>query len=97
MNLPYARFVQIGRTIGEAMADEMTDEYRLSAYVGWQNYLTQMMVWGGKKTKPKSFKQWLVDMRLAEPDEPLTPEQEREIEAKAIADAEDILKQFGAS
>ena len=88
--------MQIGRTIAEAMADEMMDEYRLSAYVGWQNYLTQMMVWGGKK-KPKSFKQWLVDLRLSEPDEPLTPEQEREIEAKALAEAEDILKQFQAS
>lgn len=97
MQLPYARFVQIGRTIGEAMADESMGEYRLSAYVGWQNYLTQMMVWGGKKTKPKSFKQWLVDMRLIEPDEPLTPEQEQEIESKAIADADDILKQFRAS
>lgn len=89
--------MQIGRTIGEAMGDEVMDEYRLSAYIGWQNYLTQMMVWGGKKTKPKSFKQWLVDMRLTEPDEPLTPEQEKEIERKAIADADDILKQFRAS
>jgi len=97
MSLPYARFVQIGRTIAEAMADEVMDEYRLSAYVGWQSYLTQMMVWGGKKHKPKSFKRWLVDMRLTEPDEPLTPEQEREIEAKALAEAEDILKQFQAS
>ena len=88
--------MQIGRTIAEAMADEVMDEYRLSAYVGWQSYLTQMMVWGGKK-KPKSFKQWLVDLRLSEPDEPLTPEQEREIEAKALAEAEDILKQFQAS
>ena len=79
------------------MADEMMDEYRLSAYVGWQSYLTQMMVWGDKKTKPKSFKQWLVDMRLTEPDEPLTPEQEKEIERRAIAEAEDILKQFQAS
>ncbi len=78
------------------MADEMMDEYRLSAYVGWQSYLTQMMVWGGKK-QAKSFKQWLVDLRLSEPDEPLTPEQEREIEAKALAEAEDILKQFQAS
>jgi hypothetical protein len=89
--------VQIGRTIAEAMADEMMDEYRLSAYVGWQNYLTQMMVWGGKKHKPKSFKQWLVSMKLSEPDEPLTPEEEKEIEAKAIADAEEILKMFKAS
>lgn len=97
MSLPYARFVQIGRTIASAMADEVMDEYRLSAYVGWQNYLTQMMVWGGKKHKPKSFKQWLVDMRLTEPDEPLTPEQEKEIERRAIAEAEDILKQFQAS
>ena len=97
MSLPYARFVQIGRTIGEAMADEILDEHRLASYVGWQNYLTQMMVWGGKKHKPKSFKRWLVDMRLTEPDEPLTPEQEREIEAKALAEAEDILKQFQAS
>jgi hypothetical protein len=56
-----------------------------------------MMVWGGKKHKPKSFKQWLVNMKLSEPDEPLTPEQEREIEAKALAEAEDILKQFQAS
>jgi hypothetical protein len=88
--------VQIGRTIAEAMADEVMDEYRLSAYVGWQNYLTQMMVWGGKK-KPKSFKEWLVYLRLSEPDKPLTPEQEREIEAKALAEADDILKQFGAS
>ena len=72
------------------------DEYRLSAYVGWQSYLTQMMVWGGKK-KPKSFKEWLVHLRLAEPDKPLTPEEEKEIEAKAIAEAEDILKQFQAS
>jgi hypothetical protein len=96
MSLPYARFVQIGRTIAEAMADEVMDEYRLSAYVGWQNYLTQMMVWGGKK-KPKSFKEWLVYLRLSEPDKPLTPEQEREIEAKALAEADDILKQFGAS
>ena len=79
------------------MADEMMDEYRLSAYVGWQNYLTQMMVWGGKKHKPKSFKQWLVDMRLSEPDTPLTPEEEREIERKALAEAEVILKQFQAS
>ena len=97
MSLPYARFVQIGRTIAEAMADEVMDEYRLSAYVGWQNYLTQMMVWGGKKTKPKSFKQWLVDMRLSEPEEPLTPEQEKEIERKALAEADDILRQFQAS
>ncbi len=97
MNLPYARFVQIGRTIGEAMADEVMDRYRLSAYVGWQNYLTQMMVWGDKKHKPKSFKQWLVDMRLAEPESPLTPEQEKEIEQKALAEADDILKQFQAS
>jgi len=96
MQLPYARLVQIGRTIGEAMADEVMDEYRLSAYVGWQDHLNQMMVWGGKK-KPKSFKEWLVYLRLSEPDKPLTPEQEREIEAKAIADADDILKQFGAS
>ena len=96
MQIPFARFVQIGRTIAEAMADEVMDEYRLSAYVGWQSYLTQMMVWGGKK-KPKSFKQWLVDMRLTEPDEPLTPEQEKEIERRAIAEAEDILKQFQAS
>jgi len=78
------------------MADEMIDEYRLSAYVGWQNYLTQMMVWGGKK-KPKSFKEWLVYLRLSEPDKPLTPEQEKEIERRAIAEAEDILKQFQAS
>ncbi len=96
MSLPYARFVQIGRTIAEAMADEVMDEYRLSAYVGWQSYLTQMMVWGGKK-QSKSFKQWLVDLRLSEPDEPLTPEQEKEIERRAIAEAEDILKQFQAS
>lgn len=89
--------MQIGRTIAEAMADEVMDEYRLSAYMGWQTYLTQMMVWGGKKTKPKSFKQWLVDLRLSEPDEPLTPEQEKKIEAKALAEADDILKQFGAS
>ena len=88
--------MQIGRTIAEAMADEVMDEYRLSAYVGWQSYLTQMMVWGGKK-KPKGFKEWLVDMRLTEPDEPLTPEQEKEIERRAIAEAEDILKQFQAS
>jgi len=97
MSLPYARFVQIGRTIAEAMADEVVDEYRLSAYVGWQNYLIQMMVWGGNKHKPKSFQQWLVNMKLAEPDEPLTPEQEKVIEAKAIADADDILRQFRAS
>lgn len=97
MQIPFARFVQIGRTVGEAMADEMIEEYRLSAYVGWQTYLTQMMVWGDKKHKPKSFKQWLVDMRLSEPDEPLTPEQEREIERQAVADAEDILKTFQAS
>ena len=96
MSLPYARFVQIGRTIGEAMADEILDEHRLASYVGWQNYLTQMMVWGGKK-QPKSFKQWLVDLRLSEPDEPLTHEQEKEIERRAIAEAEDILKQFQAS
>jgi hypothetical protein len=96
MSLPYARFVQIGRTIAEAMTDEVMDEYRLSAYVGWQNYLTQMMVWGGKK-KPKSFKEWLVYLRLSEPDKPLTPEQEKEIERRAIAEAEDILKQFQAS
>ena len=88
--------MQIGRTIGEAMADEILDEHRLASYVGWQNYLTQMMVWGGEK-QSKSFKQWLVDLRLSEPDEPLTPEQEREIEAKALAEAEDILKQFRAS
>ena len=78
------------------MADEMMDEYRLSAYVGWQNYLTQMMVWGGKK-KPKSFKEWLISMKLSEPEKPLTPEEEKEIEAKAIADAEEILKMFKAS
>lgn len=72
------------------------DEYRLSAYVGWQNYLTQMMVWGGKK-KPKSFKEWLISMKLSEPEKPLTPEEEKEIEAKAIADAEEILKMFKAS
>ena len=96
MQIPFARFVQIGRTIAEAMADEVMDEYRLSAYVGWQSYLTQMMVWGGKK-KPKSFKQWLVDMRLTEPDEPLTPEQEKKIERRAIADAEEILNMFKAS
>lgn len=94
MSLPYARFVQIGRTIGEAMADEMIDEHRLLAFVGWQDHLNQMMVWGGKV---KSFKEWLVHLRLAEPDKPLTPEEEKEIEAKAIADAEDILKQFGMS
>ena len=88
--------MQIGRTIAEAMADEMVDEYRLSAYVGWQNYLTQMMVWGGKK-KPKSFKEWLISLKLSEPDEPLTPEEEKEIETKAIADAEEILKMFKAS
>ncbi len=96
MNLPYARFVQIGRTIGEAMADEILDEHRLASYVGWQNYLTQMMIWGGKK-QSKSFKQWLVDLRLSEPDEPLTPEQEKEIERRAIADAEEILNMFKAS
>lgn len=79
------------------MADEAIEEYRLSAYIGWQNYLTQMMVWGDKKHKAKSFKQWLVDMRLSEPDEPLTPEQEQEIERQAIADADDILRQFQAS
>jgi hypothetical protein len=88
--------VQIGRTIGEAMADEILDEHRLASYVGWQNYLTQMMVWGGKK-QSKSFKQWLVDLRLSEPDEPLTPEQEKEIERRAIADAEEILNMFKAS
>ena len=78
------------------MADEVMDEHRLSAFIGWQDHLNQMMVWGGKK-KPKSFKEWLVHIRLAEPDEPLTPEQEKEIEAKALAEAEDILKQFQAS
>ena len=97
MQLPYARFVQIGRTISEAMADETLEEYRLSAYIGWQTYLIQMMVWGNQKTKPKSFKQWLVDMRLAEPDAPLTPKQEKEIERKAIADAKEILELFRAS
>jgi len=55
-----------------------------------------MMVWGGKK-KSKSFKEWLVYLRLSEPDKPLTPEQEKEIERRAIAEAEDILKQFQAS
>lgn len=88
--------MQIGRTIAEAMADEMLDQYRLAAYVGWQDYLNQMMVWGGKK-KPKSFKEWLVTMRLSEPDRRLTPEEEKEIERKALADADEILQMFQAS
>ena len=96
MQIPYARFVQIGRTIGEAMADDMLDEYKLAAYGGWQNYLTQMMAWGGKK-KPKTFKEWMVYLRLSEADKPLTYEEEREIERKALAETDDILKQFQAS
>lgn len=91
--------MQIGRVIAEAKADEMLDQYRLAAYIGWQDHINQMMVLSalGAKRRPKSFKQWLKDMRLAEPEEPLTPEQEREIEQKAIADAEQILKMFQAS
>lgn len=96
LQMPYARLVQIARTIGEAKADEVRDEYQRAAYIGWQNYLTQMMVWGGKK-KPKDFKQWLVSMKLAAPDKPLTPEEEQQIQEQAIQDAEEILKQFSAS
>ncbi len=77
----------------------MLDRFRLAAYIGWQDYSNQVMVlnaWGAKM-KPKGFKEWLVRMRLAEPDRPLTPEEEKEIERKALADAEEILELFRAS
>ncbi len=94
VGMPYARFVQVSRVLTEALQEEQDEQYKLAAYIGWQDYYTQMMVWGKRGQPVKSFKQWLIDQGLHEPERRLTEEEEREIERYALSAGEDVLRIF---
>jgi len=89
--LPYARFVQIVETIGEARQDEHEQRLRELSFVGWQRYL--LTPTNDRKGK-MAFAQWLDTFGLGRKrPEPAPVEGGDALTAEeAIARAERILE-----
>lgn len=58
LSMPYARFVQSTRLAAAAAADEIQNEFRLAAFVGWQNASVQGAI------KRMSFDKYLKGLGL---------------------------------
>lgn len=86
--MPFARFVEIQRTVADALADEARAEMQKAAFIGWQNYLVQPDY--SKKAKKKmGFAEYQKKLGLTEKGQ--AREQMTTEEAVRLADHNDAL------
>jgi len=64
LDIPFCRFVQLGRFLGTVEEQELIDSYKQTAYAGWLNYLNTPVEKKGKKKM--GYEKYLKSVGLGE-------------------------------